>query len=308
MEFKFPSKIDGYQPEVVRTLVNVEDAASRHAALGLHHPADIFLFAFTDALKSIERLAINLKIETRKKCESPEYKIDLDDFRIDIFNMLFFTNNFIEACQSVIRSIFSEDEKSKFTKASRAFSAATSDIRAHTSAIVNEIKHKHRVIRPFTFSSPAGVIIGYYIEGIVAENCTGPDPLIHQRFEDVYTGFSLNQQLSFHLFSLYKVAACLESTVRAHRNVKPAETMESHKDIALDCLRAVSEIPLMLLPDEFNKDYATVVEKKPGHFTISNPSRKKPENPQRAHAQISLSTTVGIKARSFTMPYFIPRT
>ncbi|MGA3683485.1 hypothetical protein [Pseudomonas graminis] len=304
MQFDLPNKVSGYCPEVIQTLASLDDSDSRHSELGLHHPADIFLFALTDALESIERLSKRVVRATNPS--EPDDDQSLDNFRIDIFNVLFFCNNFLESCQSILKSLFAEDDGKKFTKATREFSDSIKSYKKHTSCIVNAMKHKHRRIRPFTFSGSGMVTVGYYIEGKVDDDILGPDPSFHEPFNNMNTGYSLNKDIPYHLFNLYKVSSCLDSVIRKFIKNKTEYKLKHTLDSAIRCLEVTSSLPLYLLPNEFNSNYATVIKKKTATFVLSYPSKQKPKNSFPYNASINTATSIGIKARSFSPPYLRP--
>lgn len=306
MKFDLPNKATGFAPAVARTLVNVQPHESQHNALGLNHPADVFIFSFMNAIHSLDRLSKAVERGSSKANKSDE--TFLDDLNIDIFNMLFYSNNYIESCQSIVKSLFPADGETKFKTVSREFLSAIKSYHSRTATIINDIKHKHRRIRAFTFSWAENAIIGYYIEGIVDEGVIGPDSAIHKPFNGMRTGFSLNTEIPYHLFHLYKTAECLDSILRKYIKAKPDEShVVGRMDEIAKCLKQISLIPTFLLPNEFENEYATVVGKDSDRYTISLPGTRKPQNNKTVICNVKLASTIGLKARAFAPPYFLGR-
>lgn len=306
MKFDLPNKTNGFVPAVARTLVNVQPHESQHNILGLNHPADVFIFSFMNAIRSLDRLAKAVERGSNKIKESDE--TFLDDLNIDIFNMLFYSNNFIESCQSIVKSLFPAEGETKFKTVSREFLGAIKNYHSRTATIINDIKHKHRRIRAFTFSWDDNSIIGYYIEGIVEEGVIGPDSAIHKPFHGVGTGFSLNTEIPYHLFNLYRTAECLDSILRKYIKAKPDESYPVGKmDHIAKCLKQISLIPTFLLPNEFENEYATVVRKDTDSYTISLPGTRKPQNKKSVICDVKVASAIGLKARTFAPPYFLGR-
>ncbi|UOF20053.1 hypothetical protein [Pseudomonas syringae] len=306
MIFYLPDEVNGFVPAVARTLLNVEPHESQHNALGLNHPADVFIFSFMDVVRSLDRLA--------KAVENGASKIEesngafLNDLNIDIFNLLFHSNNYIESCQSIVRSLFPATGETKFKTVSREFLATIKSYHTHVATIMNDIKHKHRRIRAFTFAGTETAIIGYYIEGIVAEGVIGPDPSIHKPFNGMATGFSLNTEIPYHVFNIYKTAECLDSILRRYIKAKPDKSyVLGRMDDIAKCLEQISLMPTLLLPNEFGKEYATVVRKKSDSYTISLPGTRKPQNKKPEICNVKIATGIGLKARTFAPPYFLGR-
>lgn len=308
MKYELPTKLAGYYPEVLSILSSIEDSSLFHEDKNLSHPADIFLLAFNDVIECAHRLSkrVNAEVGRIKSFESVGSDA-LDDLRIDIFNLIFYTSNFIEACQSIIKSLFMEGGKSKeFAKAVREFGENTKPYRDHTSKIINEIKHQHRRIRPFTYAGNNNLIIGYFVEGLVQPNTIGPEPKIHEKYNGVNTGISVNRDIPYHLVNIFFASACLASVIRKYAKINTIAPLNLPGEQVVSCLGDVAKIRLMLLPDEFYKQIPSVFEHKANHFTLELPSNRKPENMAPYVANISVTARIGIRNRSIAPPYFMP--
>lgn len=304
MRFEVPTKFSGYLPEAISILSSIEEAHVFNEDKNLSHPADLFLLAFNDVIECAFRLSKRFNEEVAQTRISATVPADLNDIRFDVFNLFFYTSNFIEACQSIIKSLFKEGGKDKdFIKAVREFNDNTKSYRDHTSKIINLIKHQHRRIVPFSYSWSNNLIIGYFVEGLVAPTVIGPDPQIHPKHQGQNTGISLNFDIPFHIANIYFSSACLSSVVKKYAKVTQPTTSNFLKDETLKCLKEVSKIDLLLLPNEFSRAIPSITERKIEHFLIEVPSRKQPKNKSPHVANISVSSRIGIKNRNIAPPY-----
>lgn len=309
MKYELPAKITGYFPEALSILTSIEDSAVFHEDHNLSHPGDLFLLTFNDVIECAHRLA------TRVNCEVENIRITrhiedekIDAIRIEVFNFLFYCANFIESCQSIIKSLFKDGGKDKaFTRAAREFTDNTRPYREQISKIINLIKHQHRRIRPFSFSWENNLIIGYFVEGLLAPNVLGPDPQVHKQYNGLNTGISINRDIPYHLVNVYFASACLASVVKKYAKI----VSESHSNLSGDhvarCLEEVSKLKLILLPDEFTKELPTITNKSEGKFCLEMPSKKTPNNTKPHPATVSLNMKIGISNRSFAPPYMLPQ-
>ena len=306
MKYEIPTELTGYLPEVLAILSSIEDLDVYNEDKNLSHPADLFLLAFNDVIECTYRLSRRLNEEVNQTRLSKIPPTNLDDIRFDIFNLMFYTANFIEACQSIIKSLFKEGGKDKiFIKAVREFNDSIKNYREHTSKIINLIKHQHRRIRPFSYSWSGNLIIGYFVEGLVSPTVIGPEPQVHPKYKNLNTGISLNRDIPFHIANIYFSSACLASVVKKYTNTKKTTQINPSGDEVLKCLKEIAKIDLFLLPNEFEKKIPSVFERKEEVFLIELASKRKAENRTIHIADISLSSTMGIRNRSIAPPYAI---
>lgn len=305
MKYELPTKSAGYYPEALSLLSSIEDSCVFNEDRDLSHPADLFLLTFNDVIECAYRLSKRFNAEVDRKQLHQQTDIsELDDIRIDIFNLIFYTSNFIEACQSIIKSLFPDaDNGNKFTKAVREFNENTKDYRSHASKIINQIKHQHRRIRPFSYAWDNNFIIGYFIEGLAGINTIGPEPKINSKFNDLNTGFSINRDIPYHLVNVYFASACLASVVRKHAKTNVVVPKVLDGEHLVRCFREVAKMKFILLPDEIKMKMPSVHERKEGKFLLEFPSKRKPENLQPHIADISVTARLGIKNLSFAPPY-----
>ena len=307
MKYSLPTKLTGYYPEALATLINIDDTRVYSEDINLSHPSDIFLLTFSDVIDCAFRLAKRANIETIQRRESHQYTHeDLNEIRFDILNLTFFAANFIEACQSIIKSLFPSDEqKNNFTKAAREFKDMTKDYRRHVSNMINQIKHKHRRIRTFTYTWDNNIILGYFVEGLVGKDILGPDPEIHSEFNGLKTGFSINRDLPYHLVNLYFVSACLNSIVTKYSKINKTEAKVLDGTDITRCLVEVSSLPSIFFPDEIRKDVPAVHAKDRNRlFILELPSKRLINNKALHLATISVTSRIGLRNRSLVPPYF----
>lgn len=307
MKFEIPKKSAGYYPEVLSILSAIDDDSLFHENKNLSHPADIFLIAFNDVIDCAHRLStrVNSEIE-RRKFSSPVDIDELDDIRIDIFCLIFYTANFLEACQSIIKSLFENGGNDKeFVKSVREFGENIKPYRDHTSKIINEIKHQHRRIRPFSFTSIYGIIIGYFVEGLVEPNVIGPEPKIHPRYHELNTGISINRDIPYHLINVYFASACLSSVIKKYARFGSKSSMVLDGKHIAECFREVAKIPLIFLPDEIQKQVPSVLKTQENEFMMELPSKREPENRVQHEATVQVTARIGIRSRSIAPPYML---
>ncbi|QFY43136.1 hypothetical protein F6R98_11310 [Candidatus Methylospira mobilis] len=302
MKFELPHRDSGYYPQVVLTLNGIPDEKIFHIEHGLMHPVDIFVTTFNDATESASRLTKRINSIILLKKENEDIRLEeIDDIRVDIFNFLFFSANFIEACQSIIKSLFEKNSK-QAGKAAREFNGLTIEYRAHVSKIINFIKHQHRRIRPITGAWGNKIIVGYYVEGVVAANVIGPDPEVHP---DSNSAISLNRDIPYHVVNLYFMCSCLDTIVRKH--IKVAQIAQPNLDgnKIFSLLQEISKIPLNYFPNEINKSIPLIsTHTSPSdRALLEYPGRKKAENRKPHNMNISLTSIMGVRSRSLKLPY-----
>jgi hypothetical protein len=309
MNYELPAKITGYFPEVLSILTSIEDSAVFHGDHNLSHPGDLFLLTFNDVIECAHRLAMRVNCEVENSRIT--HHIDdekVDGIRIEVFNLLFYCANFIESCQSIIKSLFKDGSKDKaFTRAVREFVDNTRSYREHTSKIINLIKHQHRRIRPFSFSWENNLIFGYFVEGLLAPNVLGPDPQVHQKYNSLNTGISINRDIPYHLVNIYFASACLASVIKKYVKITNKPQINLPSDHVVKCLEEVSKLEFILLPDEFAKELPVITNKNEGKFCLEMPSKKTPHNAKPHLATVSLNMKIGISNRSFAPPYMLPQ-
>uniref|UniRef100_UPI00128ED789 hypothetical protein n=1 Tax=Janthinobacterium sp. Ant5-2-1 TaxID=1755239 RepID=UPI00128ED789 len=169
MKFEVPNKMTGYLPEVFSLLRSLDDKQVYGHEHQLSHPADVFILTFGDAIRCINSLAKSVNEITEAAACGEKIKSDrLTEIRNQVFELLFYTGNFVEGCQSIIKSLFPRSDKN-FTKVIRIFKDNVEEYISHASQLINKVKHQHRRPRIFTFTHDNKIIIGYYLEGLVAK-------------------------------------------------------------------------------------------------------------------------------------------
>jgi hypothetical protein len=303
--YEYPKRDSGYFPEALSVLTNIHDSCLFHEEHNLSHPGDLFLLTFNDVIECAHRLAKITNIEAKRySTTQSEGLSDIDSIRIEIFNLLFYSSNFIESCQSIIKSLFKDGAKDKnFVRASREFLDNTKAYREHTSKIINLIKHQHRRVRPFTFSWDSHLIIGYFIEGLLAPTVLGPDPQVHKPFNKLNTGISINKDIAYHVINAYYASACLTSVIKKYAKITNDATRKIPGNHIAECLLELSNIPLLFLPDEFTKEIPVISKYKGDKFVLEIPSKKKPINEKPHSASVAVNAKMGIANRSFAPPY-----
>jgi len=305
MKFETPNKDTGYWPLVLAYLKALDEEHVYGHEHQLSHPADIFLITFRDAIDCINTLAKSVNRLAKTFEQGGGINDDsLVAIRHQVFELLFYTGNFVEGCQSIIKSLFPRGDK-QLVKVAREFKGNVENYTSHASQLINKVKHQHRRPRIFTFKNGNEIVVGYYLEGLVSRGILGPDPELHKSYNGVRTGFSLNRAIPYHLCNLYYVSACLNSVIKTHgfSGTPPAVSIED--EFIRETLSEVERIPCMLLPDEFEKPLPVIAGKSNGNFKIEFPGRKNVINKSHHIADVSLEARIGIYDRGLAPPYMI---
>ena len=305
MKFETPNKYTGYLPMVLSRLKALDEEHVYGHEHQLSHPADIFLLTFMDAIDCINTLAKSVNSLTEIAEQGGGVNDDsLAAIRRQVFELLFYTGNFVEGCQSIIKCLFPRGDK-QLVKAARAFKGNVEDYTSHASQLINKVKHQHRRPRIFTFKHGNKIIVGYYLEGLVFRGFLGPDPELHKLYNGVRTGFSLNRAIPYHLCNLYYVSACLDSVIKTHGFAGTPSEVRIEDEFVRKTLSEVERIPCMLLPDEMEKPLPVIACKSNGNFKIEFPGKKNVINKSRHIADVSLEARIGIYDRGLAPPYMI---
>lgn len=308
MKFELPNKVAGYFPTVFSQLTSLDDDHVYDHEQQLSHPSDIFLLTFRDAIDCLYVLAksVNEISELTARGENIETN-RLSEMRRQIFDLLFYTGNFVEGCQSIIKSLFPKGDK-RLTKVSRVFRVFRENIEeytSHASQLINKVKHQHRRPRTFTFKHDNKIIVGYYLEGLVQKGVLGPDPELHKLYNGARTGFSLNRALPYHLCNIYYVSACLASIIKTYGRTGVASDVKIDDSFLHEALLEVSKIPCILLPDEMEKPLPAVICKNDKIFRLDFPGKKEIINQYFHIADVSLEARMGIRDRGLAPPYML---
>lgn len=303
MKFEAPNKATGYLPVVFSLLKSLDDEHVYGHEHQLSHPADIFLLTFTDAIGCINVVAKSVNEVTEAAARGEKIKNDrLAEIRHQVFDLLFYTGNFVEGCQSIIKSLFPREDK-RLAKVARIFKENVEEYTSHVSQLINKVKHQHRRPRTFTFWHSDKIIVGYYLEGLVAKGVLGPDPDLHKSYQGVRTGFSLNRAIPYHLCNLYYVSACLASVIKSHGRAGVPSEVKINDELFRETLSEVAQIPCMLLPDEMEKPLPVVVCKNNGNYRLEFPGKKEIINRIPHIANVSLEARIGVRDRGLAPPY-----
>jgi hypothetical protein len=305
MRYELPNKSAGYLPEVFSLLKGLDDEHLYGHEHQLSHPSDIFLLTFGDAIACINRLTKSVTNVTRAAELGEALKDDqLSEIRHQVFDLLFYSGNFVEGCLSIVKSLFPRDDK-KASKVSKDFRSNVKEYISHASQLINKVKHQHRRPRVFTFGFEDKIVVGYYLEGVVGKGVLGPDPELHKTFHGLRTGFSLNRAIPYHLANLYYVSACLSTVVSAHGRSEATMDKLADDGWLRDALAEAAQVPCLLLPDELDKPLPTVTLKEDERIVLELPGRKEILNRRPHNAQVHLEARVGVRDRGIAPPYMM---
>lgn len=305
MKFEVPKKSSGYLPEVFPLLNSLDDDRLFNSEHQLSHPVDIFLLTFSDAMDCIYMLAKSVNEETENvMCGGKINDNRLSEIRRQIFDLLFYTGNFVEGCQSIIKSIFPSGDK-RLAKVTRGFRENVIEYTSHASQLINKVKHQHRRPRTFTFKHDNKIIIGYYLESLVSKGILGPDPELHKPYHGLRTGFSLNRVIPYHLCNIYYVSACLASVIKSNVSAVTPSGYKYDDQKIRETFSEVARIPCMLLPDEMEMKIPVVECKKDGGYRLTFPGDNKIINRKPHIVDVSLEARMGVRDRGIAPPYMM---
>ncbi|MCS6232793.1 hypothetical protein G3488_18315 [Shewanella baltica] len=304
MKYILPTEKSGFAPEVIPLLNALPDDGLFHEKYQLMHPCDVYSSVFEEAVESGLKLTRDVLCMHEKKANGgSDNELDLS-IKNGTFHFLFSMTNFLDGCQSIIKSLF-EDTKSKdFTRANREFLSSIREYNDYVRKSVNYIKHRHRVVRTIYGSWEENLIIGYYIEGVVTKGMLGPDPDIHNESN---CAISLNRDIPYHLCNIFSVSAVLASLVRNRFKLKLSDikSYKNQDERILKFIDSASKLPRTYFPDELKMNWPEINLKSENQLAkIIYPSSRKPDNMRLHDMKISLSSTVRSRSRSLKLPYF----
>ncbi|UTW00789.1 hypothetical protein KDW99_06600 [Marinomonas rhizomae] len=130
------------------------------------------------------------------------------------------------------------------------------------------------------------------------------DPLIHDDFHGMKTGFSLNRNIPYHLINTYFVSSALSSVLVKYSGLNSSECNNFSSDEIKKCFDMLSDLPLLFFPDEIEMKVPSIKRNKAEGFSLELPSGRKIGNRRPHIMNIALSKRIGLQARSFSLPYF----
>jgi phage-related protein len=305
LKYTLPNKNTGYAPEVFALLNALPDEKLFYEEHDLMHPFDVFSSVFEEVIDSGVRLTHDV-LEAQRLSEIGEDIKHLDSqIRNGIFNFLFSSCNFLDGCQSIIKSLSSDSKKT--SKANREFIKNIKSYNDYLRKLVNFIKHRHRVIRTVYGKWDTNIIVGYFVEGVVKKGSIGPDPEIHKNSN---CAISLNRDIPYHLINLYSVSASLKVVIEnvCGMTKQKYDIYDTKEEKLSDYINLVSTIPRKFFPDEMKMDWPEI-KRKNGEgsvFELAIPSKRKPDNIKPHIINISLTSKVRSRSKSLVLPYFRP--
>jgi hypothetical protein len=207
-------------------------------------PAELFRQVFHRVVETGGRLAIQAEraVEAHETDAEGERDAALRDTLLSFLHSL---AGYLDGCKCIITCLSSGRKTSEKTFA--AFRKSILDYHTHVMIVVNNIKHRHRMLRTLYGLWPEGGMVGYLVEGPNGERTIGQDSAVHK----ANTAFSLNRNLRYHACHIYFVAAALKSALDlpdTSATGDPESRTASRK--AGEFLAAVAALPLHLFPDE----------------------------------------------------------
>ncbi len=304
MKYTLPTEKSGFAPEIISLLNALPDEKLFHQNYQLMHPCDVYSSVFEEAVESGYRLTKDvLELHEKKINGSSDSELDLS-IKNGVFNFIFSMGNFLDGCQSIVKSLFDSTKSKGFTTASREFSSSIKQYNDHVRKSANYIKHRHRVIRTIYGAWDKNLITGYFIEGVVAKGVVGPEPDIHKGSN---CAISLNRDIPYHLCNIFAVSAALENVVKNQFKINKTDInpYKNNDERMLKFIDAASRLPRTFFPDEIAMNCPEISFKaKSNSAKILYPSNKKPTNMKPHDMKISLSSTMRSRSRTLKLPYF----
>lgn len=261
------------------------------------HPADIFTSVFDEVVASGQRL-VNAIHEMERNIEKRRDK----NVNSLISGFLYSISNFIDACKSIIKCLFKKNDEKKYKSLTSDFVKQCKEYIDYVNTKVNFIKHRHRNIATIVCEWEDKFILGYYINGPVSEDLSGPDPGIHK---NVNHAISINWEIPYHITNIYFLSASLKSILESLKHSSFDIERSYDEEELIKFLADAAAIKCFLLPDEFNNKKASL-RMKNSLFFLEFPSKIKPENDYIHRMNIIMTAKVGVGVRGFIMPYSHP--
>jgi hypothetical protein len=139
---------------------------------------------------------------------------------------------------------------------------------AHTSNIVNAIKHENRQLKFFALFNDYHAILGYFLEGVDEKGRILPDRNIHIPVRSKYdpstgfdTAFSFNRDLRYLFWGIYFISHHLANAIyRITGTAPPVEAPQQGKtdQIIAGVANRIMTLPMRFYSDELKKDIPTI--------------------------------------------------
>ncbi|MCK9366003.1 MAG: hypothetical protein M0P72_02500 [Metallibacterium scheffleri] len=296
--------INGAVPKAARALLNLDGVTTYQEIYGVRHP----LAAYNISIAHVSRRILKtLDALTEAHAASQSAQTNHEVWKESLLeatdHMLDSLMEHMDDCGGIIRSFFPDAESKQYRDVYDKYKRSVEPYRKYIGNIVNYIKHNQGRLRLISVKWPAGVCIGYYVEGPDGEGILGPAPSIHKPSN---TAFSYNRDIPFHLCNVFSVGARLATALHSinKRIVSPQPGSAGPETNLTKVLRRASELKRDYLFDEVNKDVPLIRLHGDG-LEIEYPSAKKAVSPPNG-SRISGSFEGDGVSRSFRLPYMAP--
>ena len=249
----------GLNPPAVETLSLELTSPSYHLEYQLRHPFGIYNVSLNRVLSSFEDLSTGLAAINERDLLSNKGNPKWDaNLLHSLEKLLYALMEHMDDCENILRCFFPPGTKINKEISIKAYQSSVDSYRTHIGKVVNHLKHKQG--RLYSIGMFIGDIphLGYFVEGTSEDGSLGPAPNIHARGS---TAFSYARDIRYHLYNLYYVSAKLSEAVETIASPfanKVAYEIGDNNTNLEKILSHVAELPMVVFPDEIQKDFPFV--------------------------------------------------
>lgn len=226
-----------------------------HTERGFRSPLSIYNTSLTDLFRRTGAvldlwLILHIRVSLGREISTPQREAFLEalDHMLDAFM------EHMDDCESIIQCFYPRLQEREARKALAIYNKRVRYYRSHIGAVVNYLKHNQGQLRVIELSSPKACVIGYFVEGPVADGVVGPVPHIHGG----NTAFSLHRDMRMHICSLFAVSGALAESISDITKIELVTSnaaTDGNSEAISKTLNAASLLPNTFFPDEINKIY-----------------------------------------------------
>ncbi|MBI5351386.1 MAG: hypothetical protein HZB50_01980 [Chloroflexi bacterium] len=299
----------GLYPSAVEKLSSNFSTPLYFQEYNLRHPLGIYNISIGKVIHCFkETLNELLSISITNAEISP--KIHDEKLLLQVERLLYSLMEHMDDCENILRCFYPKKIKLNDQSAVSYFLTSTNNYRTHIGKVVNNLKHKQGRLRTIVFYHPNGEKhLGYFVEGINKDGSVGPNPLIHSGGS---TAFSYSRDIPYHIYNLYLTSHFLCNSIDtiANASFESFSVEEKKKADIFDVLNLVQSLPLIVFPDEFEKEFPLVklVNSQDGEIILDLDLKKHPHGLTtiKSPSKIQVIFKGDGVSREFKLPYRSP--
>lgn len=271
----------------------------RNVELGLRHPLAIYNVSINTVIN-----AFNTLLDTLALYNDSDHEKRLGD-KVGA-SLVQSTDHLLDAvmehfddCENIVKVFYASSEKKLCGKALRNLNQTVRQCRDFVAKQVNAIKHNQGRVRLIEFRNPEIKVIGYFIEGVLADGAIGPNPEVHSGGN---TAFSYVRVLRYLLATVIFVSRALVSQLNQRSRVSSPLKKEGLGGFSQVAQRIVA-LGDYLFPDELDGLIPRIEWQQDKKALIEYPSKSKCGKPPPEPFRINFIHRGDGISRSFKLPY-----